>query len=168
MMSLRLPPVSEQASGVPPAGDYVMLGAGFFAPPKRPHVRATDRRPRPVDQLGLLQLRQQELVQPLPNTRLLPLPQPTPAGDPRTTTHLLRQVLPRNPRPEHEQDPGQHFPVVDPLAPRKAVPPRHLRDQRLDQLPQLVRHQRPRHPRLSLPVEVDAARFAAEQQVPAF
>src|SRR5262249_59648863 len=85
-----------------------------------------------------------------------PLPplQPPPAGHPRATAHLLRQVLPRDPRLQHKQDPRQHPAIVDPLAPRVANPTRHLRDQRLDQRPELVRDQQPRHQRPILSTEV--------------
>ena len=48
----------------------------------------------------------------------------SPAGHPRAATHLLRQVLPGDPRLQYEQDPGEHLAIVDPLTPGKPVPPR--------------------------------------------
>ena len=66
-------------------------------------------------------------MQLLPDAGLLPLAQPAPAGHPRAAAHLLRQVLPGDPRLQHEQDPGQHLPVLDPLSDRgtdaAAAPP---------------------------------------------
>src|SRR5436190_4264773 len=56
-------------------------------------------------------------MQLLPDTRLLPLAQPPPASHPRAAAHLLRQILPRDPRLQHEQDPRQHLPIVDPPPP---------------------------------------------------
>src|SRR5438270_11978526 len=48
---------------------------------------------------------------------------------------------PRDPGVEHEQDPlQQRLPVRQPLPTRIAIAPLHLRQQRLDPLPQLVRH----------------------------
>jgi hypothetical protein len=79
-MSLRLPPVSETASGVPrpqaikwcfePLLERSTGLGPVLAPPKRPHTRAVDRGPRPVDPIRLVEPRQQQLVQPLPHLPL--------------------------------------------------------------------------------------------------
>ena len=92
VMSLRLPPVSPTVSGVPrpqtirwclePLRERSTGLGPVLRPPKRPHVRAVDRRSRPVDPLRLIELREQQLVQPLPDAGLLPLAQPPPTGHP--------------------------------------------------------------------------------------
>jgi hypothetical protein len=43
-------------------------------------MRGVDDRARPVDPAGFPQLGEQDLMEALPNTRLLPLVQPPPAG----------------------------------------------------------------------------------------
>ena len=125
--SLRLPPVSDQASGSPvastrrwclePAASVdrarARFGAPFFAWTWLP----VDDRARPVDLTRRLQPRQQQRVQLLPHPGLLPLLQPPPTGEPRTEAELLRQVLPRDPGLQHKQDPLQRLPIRQPLRP---------------------------------------------------
>jgi|HubBroStandDraft_6_1064221.scaffolds.fasta_scaffold100894_3 uncharacterized protein with PQ loop repeat len=65
----------------------------------------------------------------------LPVPEPPPARHPRPEPQLLRQELPRDPRIQHEQDPGQHLAVIQPLTPWMISPPRDHGQQRLDPLP---------------------------------
>jgi hypothetical protein len=65
-----------------------------------------------------MQLGQEQFVQLLPHTGLVPVPQPPPAGHPRTEAQLLRQELPGNAGVEHEQDAGQNLPVVQTPAAR--------------------------------------------------
>ena len=57
-------------------------------------------------------------------TGLLPLLQPAPAGVARPVSELLRQMHPRDPRVQHEQDPLQRLPIRV-LRPR---PPRGCRE----------------------------------------
>jgi len=88
VMSLRWPPVSETASGMPCAsvirwclepGRARSTGLGpVLAAFERPHVGAVDHRPRPVQSPGSVQLGQQLLVQLLPDPGLLPVAQPPP------------------------------------------------------------------------------------------
>ena len=115
--SLRLPPVSVQASGMPPpsvraGGAWSRGGPGRpgSGPSARPlfrlEVARVGDRPRPVELAGGVQLGQQQLVQPLPDAGLLPVPQPPPAGHPAAEAELLRQVLPGDPGVQHEQDPA--------------------------------------------------------------
>jgi hypothetical protein len=131
-----------------PAGDQVVLGTasravdGARASPFVPQTpaRASCRSPPATSRSTPPPAASSEdLVQPLLDSGLLPLPQPTPVGHPRAAAHLLRQVLPWDPRPQHEEDSGQHRAVIQPLAAGVVVAPLHLRDQRLDQLPQLIR-----------------------------
>jgi hypothetical protein len=84
----------------------------------RLHVARVDDRPRPLDRTRRPQAREQQLVQPLPDTRLLPLVQAPPTGHPGAEAQLGRQMRPRDPRGEHEQDPLQRFPIRKPLPPR--------------------------------------------------
>ena len=102
-------------------------------------------------------------MQPLPDTRLPPLVQPTPGRHPATKTELLRQMLPADPRVQDEQDPLQHQPIIKRLAARIAKAPLALRQQRLNPLPQPIRHiprLRPhRHPLQSLTTDADGLRY---------
>src|SRR5260370_38701876 len=117
------------------------------APQNRAHLRAIDDRARPDDPLGLMELGQQHLVQPLPDALLVPLLQPPPGGHPRPAPDLLGEMLPGDARLQHEQDARKHPAIIDPLSPGMAKSPRHLRDQRLDHLPELVADDRPGHGR---------------------
>jgi hypothetical protein len=94
---------------------------------------------------------QQQCVQPVPHSGLLPLIQPPPAGVTRSISELLRQMHPRHPRVQHKQNARQRLTIRQPLAAGIPHPPRLAWQQRLDQLPQLVRHnprrtRRHRHP----------------------
>ena len=60
----------------------------------------------------------------------LPVPQPPPARHPRPEAQLLRQELPRDARVQDKQDPGQDFPVIQPLAARMISPAGDHRQQR--------------------------------------
>jgi hypothetical protein len=78
-------------------------------------------------------------MQPLPHARPLPLVQPAVARRAAAEAELERQMPPRDPRVQDEQDSLQRLPIRQPLATRVAKPPLLRRQQRLDQLPQLVR-----------------------------
>src|SRR6266540_7118089 len=156
-MSLRLPPLSEAASGVPRPqvirwclepcrARSTGLGPVLFPPNARTCELSIAARDQSRARRRLAAMRREEgevilahqdrprAASPttahaaLPHAGLLPLPQPAPTGNRGSAAHLLGQVLPRDPRPPHEQDPGQNLAVIDPLAPRKAMPPRHPRD----------------------------------------
>ena len=72
-------------------------------------------RARPLDLTCRLQLSKKQRVQPLPDTGLLPLDHPPIAGRARTEAELERQMPPRDPGVEHEQDPLQRLPIGQPL-----------------------------------------------------
>ena len=112
----------------------------FSSPFFRLQVTRVGDRPRPLELLGGVQLGEQQLVQPLPDAGLLPGPQPPPRGHPAAEPELLRQMLPADPGVQHEQDPLQRQPVIERLATRIAEAPLPARQQRLDPLPQPVRH----------------------------
>jgi len=61
-----------------------------------------------------------------------------PAGHARAVAEFLRQPLPGDAGGEHEQDPGQDFAVVEPSAAGVSLAARWSRQQRLEQLPELV------------------------------
>ena len=93
---------------------------------------------RPLNLTGRAEPVEQEPMQRLPHTGALPLVQAPPAGDARAVAEFRRQVTPSNPCVEDEQNPRERRPVGMTAAP---TPPRRLplRQQRLDQLPQLIR-----------------------------
>ena len=55
-------------------------------------------------------------MQPLPRARLLPLDHPPIAGRAGAEAELERQMPPRDPRAEHEQDPLQGGAIIEPFA----------------------------------------------------
>src|SRR5579864_2592766 len=110
-----------------------------------------------------MQLREQQLVQPLPHAGLLPRAQSPPGGHPTTKAELLRQMLPTDPRVQYEQDPLQREPVIKRLPTRIAKTTLPPRQQRLDPLPKRIRdlpRLRPhRHPPPKLTTGADGLRY---------
>ena len=78
-------------------------------------------------------------MQPLPEVRPLPLVQAAVAGRPRAEAELERQVPPGDPRVQDKQDPLQGGSIIQPLATGIAKASLPHRQQRLNQLPQLIR-----------------------------
>ena len=115
------------------------------APQKRANMARVSDRARPVDLTGTMQPPEQLMVQTLPHAGLLPLAQPPPARHTRAIAKLRRQVVPRDPRVQHVQDPVQRLAVIKPVAARVPEAARHDRDQRLNHLPQLIRYLDQRH-----------------------
>jgi hypothetical protein len=74
----------------PAAGAVYRAWTGLLASPTATNVQTVDHRTRPIDSVGLVQLRQQHFVQPPPHSLLLPLLQATPARHARAAAHLLR------------------------------------------------------------------------------
>jgi len=66
-------------------------------------------------------------MQLLEDARSLPLVEAAPAGDAASEAELPRQVLPGDPRVEHEQDPLQRLPIGQALAAGIAEAPLLLR-----------------------------------------
>ncbi|MES1937147.1 cytochrome o ubiquinol oxidase subunit III [Salinisphaera hydrothermalis C27AD] len=98
---------------------------------------AVDASAGPVQPISLMQLLQQHLVQPIPDPRLLPVPESTPARHTRAAAHLLGQYVPRNARAQYEQNAGQRCPIGN----RRATAARahfRLRQQRLHNGPEFV------------------------------
>jgi hypothetical protein len=115
-----------------------------LGPVSEPHfgldLARVEDRPRPLELSRRAQTGEQQLVQAPPHPRPLPLVQTPPTGDPGAEAELLGQVRPGDPRMQHEQDPLQRLAVGQPLSARLAEAPSFLGSKRLDQLPQLVRH----------------------------
>jgi len=94
---------------------------------------------RPLDLSCRPQAGEQQLVQSLPHACPLPLLESTPACHPGAEPELRRQMRPRDPCVEHKQDPLQCLPIRQPLPTRIAKAALLHWQQRLNQLPQLVR-----------------------------
>lgn len=79
-------------------------------------------------------------MQSRPHTGFGPLGQTPPAGHPRPEAQFLREVFPRDPCVEHQQDALEHQPVRMPLPPRMMNPTLHPRQKRLDHHPEFIVH----------------------------
>jgi hypothetical protein len=86
-------------------------------PPFGPDARSVERNARPVDLVGSSKLVEEHLVQPPPHPLELPVTQPPPARHPTSAPHLSWQILPADPRTQHEEDPRQRGTMVDGRAP---------------------------------------------------
>jgi hypothetical protein len=177
VMSLRLPPVSEQASGVPRPQVITWclepllersagLGPGLSPPKARTcelSIAARDQSVRSASFRFANSSSCSRCQTPASchsrNRRQQVIPEPQTISRGRYSHGI--------PVRSTNKIPLQHLAVIEPLATRIAVAPRHPRDQRLDQVPQLVGDQRPRHLRPILSLAVDAAAFAAGTWVPA-
>lgn len=146
--SLRCPPVSVIASGVPCVSVIrwclepglrrsTGLGPGW-SPCERAQVRGVHQRGREVQQARRAKLGEQQLVQLLPDPGLVPLGQPPPTGSTRGIEQGGGQPVPADTGTHYIQNALQCGPVVGPLAAGMAKPPRTRRNQRLQARPQLV------------------------------
>jgi hypothetical protein len=92
------------------------IGLGpVSSPPFRPDGDRVDATAGPIQHLSLAELDQDDLVQPIPNPGILPLPQSSPRGVSGPAAQLLRQVAPTATGAEHEHDPFQRGTIIDPL-----------------------------------------------------
>src|SRR5262249_35811508 len=78
--------------------------------------RAIHGRPRPVDLVRPLQLRQQQRMEAVPDAGAIPRLEPAAAAATRTATHLAWQVVPADARFQDEQDACQGLAVGQRLA----------------------------------------------------
>src|SRR5262249_39608391 len=117
-------------------------GAGFLTPAPCPDERAIHSRPRPVNPVRPLQLRQQDLMETLPDAGAIPRLEPAAAATAGAATHLTRQVLPADAGVQDEHDAGQSLAVGQRLAAGVAEAAwLGRRQQRLDALPQGIGQQ---------------------------
>jgi hypothetical protein len=93
-----------------------------------------------IKAFGVAELIQEEVMDAVPDTGKIPVPQPTPTGHATATAHLLRQVLPRDARFQDEKDPREGFAISQGRTPSLG-PRRSWGEQGLDQLPEFVRQQ---------------------------
>jgi hypothetical protein len=73
---------------------------------------AIEHRSRPIEAIGRLALGQQRVVQLVPDARLLPIPQATPACHAAAEADLLRNHRPGNAGSQHEQNASQRFAIA--------------------------------------------------------
>lgn len=73
-------------------------------------VAGVDRDAGEVQQVCGPQLGKQQLVQALPDLGLVPVPQPSPAGHPRTEARFLGH--PADAGAQHDQDPAQYLVAI--------------------------------------------------------
>src|SRR5215213_2542140 len=101
----------------------------------------------PVEFSLRLKFGQDALPQPPPDAPRVPFEQSAAAGVARREVARRREVLPRHPGLQDEDDAGHHSARVGRLAPRvlDVAPLLRLRQQRLDALPQLIGEDRVRH-----------------------
>jgi hypothetical protein len=92
----------------------------------------------PVDLAGGVQPLEHYLVQTLPHLSLLPFSESSPARHTGPKAELARQIAPRDPGVQHEQDPVQRSSIVQALAPRIAPATLDHRQQRLNCSPQPI------------------------------
>src|SRR3712207_4176493 len=109
-----------------------------FGPPGGGYARRVQRRPLPVDLVGLAQPIQQDSMQLFPHACLVPFLETTPAGHARAASHLLGQHLPRDAALQDEQYAGEGRPPVVDARPAALGLGWLFREQRLDHFPQLI------------------------------
>ncbi|MEA2497560.1 MAG: hypothetical protein QOJ29_5471 [Thermoleophilaceae bacterium] len=147
-----MPPASTRRWCFEPVRERSTGDGPVRSPQKGAHMRAADGGARPVDRASRVELLQQTLMQRVPHAGGLPVTQPPPRGHARAVGVLLGQVLPRDPRVQDVQDPVEHQPVGERLAPRVAATTLTDRDQRLHLGPQLIINLEPRRHLHDLPL----------------
>ena len=88
------------------------VGACYEAPKNCSHGTSIHDGARPVDLSVTGQPVQQNEMEQLPDTTLLPVAQSSPTTHPRAAAHLLRQHLPRNPTAQDKYNAGETCPVA--------------------------------------------------------
>lgn len=87
------------------------VGSGAFAPLFCLDDRAVNTHSDPVQLLGVVHILQNSVVNFLPNTGFLPIPQPAPAGHAASAPHLVQKIFTWNTRLEYKNNSGQGCPV---------------------------------------------------------
>jgi hypothetical protein len=122
-------------------GPVGRVWAGLRPTANRPNGTAIHGSSGPIDAIIGVELSQDNLVQSIPNSSLLPITQPPPACHTAAAPHLLRQILPWDSCLEHKQNACQHCPVADPWATTFFSRRFSLWNQRLHPSPQFVAYQ---------------------------
>lgn len=104
----------------------------------RPDMAGVDGSPRKDEHVGRPQLGEQQLVQPLPDSGLVPIPKPSPARHPRAEAQFLGQKPPRDTCVDDKQNSAEHLPTIQAPSARVTVPALDHQHQRLDPCPQSV------------------------------
>jgi len=101
VFAAKLPPIS-------------WVPTSMLATPRRRYAGGINAGSIPRDLVVFAEPAQYRLMDTLPDTRLRPFVQATPAGHSATAPKLTRQLLPWYSSPKDEQNPGQCRPVTDP------------------------------------------------------
>ena len=119
--------------------------ANLLAASLRGQAGRIEGAPAPVNQPGAAQQIEQLVVKGLPKARLLPVPQPPPAGHAGAAAHLLWKHLPRDAGLQDEEDAGECGAIIE----RRTAAFRtrwSWREQRSKEGPQTIRNQTSCHP----------------------
>src|SRR5581483_1297992 len=87
-------------------------GAGILATLGSLGERGVDQCPRPVDLVGVVEFRQEQSVQLLPDASLIPQPQIVAAGFATAAAQFGWQVVPGDAGLEDEEDAGEGLAVI--------------------------------------------------------
>jgi len=130
--------------------------------PKGAGEAAVHGGPRPVDFVGVVELGQEDLMEPEPDAGLLPVVEPAPAGHAGSAAHLDGEVLPGDARLEDEEDARQRFAVVETLATGVAEAAGLGGQQRLQEIPKFIGDKRLGHDSTSVDPSVGPGRHSCE------
>ncbi len=104
------------------------------------------RRPRPVNEAGIVQTCKQDLDELEPDAGLLPGLEPTPTGQAAATAHLGGEVFPGDAGFEDEEDAGEGLAILQGFSTGRAEATRlGWRQQRLEDLPHFIGDERLGH-----------------------
>src|SRR5205085_1659431 len=132
---------------------HMMLAAGLaavrgvlsrvFAPFRSLAKGSVDQRPRPVDLIGTIEFGEQQGMEFLPDTSLVPEVEVVPAGLATAAAEVGGQLVPGDAGLEDEENAREDLAVVQWFAPREAETARgRRRQQRLDLFPEFIGDQR--------------------------
>ena len=118
--------------------------AGFFTSTDGTDMGTVYDKPLEVEVVGMAQVRQENLVDLVPEARRLPIAQAVPAGHATAATHFLGQVLPGEASLEDEDNARENFTIIQGWTPTFGLGWMGW-NQGLDQFPEFVREQWFRH-----------------------
>jgi len=140
-------PLDQQVMLTPQLGAIYRAFPGLLTAVTGSHAGAVNDRSLPRESPLGTQFREDVLPQPAPDAARMPFEESAPAGVTRREVARRREILPRHPGLEGEDDTSHHLARVGRLAPGvlDVAPFLRLRQQRLDALPQLVGEDRVGH-----------------------